>query len=116
MYLGLFWLAGRKKARAVRLLLVLYSNRVPCKLLVPLLMLTLIEAAPAIPWSASMLLVTTLTVSIASRDGANAAAPRIQTLRLLAPSIVRPVVMREAPCTVDAVTREGLVGSGPNCE
>ena len=85
-------------------------------MLVPLLILTLIEAAPAIPWSASMLLVTTLTVSIASRAGANAAAPRIHTLRLLAPSTVRPVVMREAPFTVDAVTREGLVGRGPNCE
>src|ERR1041384_4469711 len=58
-------------------------------------------AAPAIPWSASMLLVTTLTVSIASRAGANAAAPRIHTLRLLAPSTVRPVVMRDAPLTVE---------------
>src|SRR6266498_3591063 len=86
MNFGLSWLAGRKKARAVRLLLVLYSNTVPCTLLVPLLMLTLIDAAPAIPWSASMLFVTTLTVSIASSAGANAAAPRIHTLRLLARS------------------------------
>src|ERR1051326_4318946 len=116
MNFGLFWLGGRKKARAVRLLLVLYSNRVPWTLFVPLLIFTLIDADPASPWSASMALVTTLTVSIASRAGANAAPPRIHTLRSLAPSIVRLTALWEAPFTVDVVMREGLVGSGPYCE
>src|SRR5690349_20604963 len=116
MNLGLFWLTGRKNARAVRLLLVLYSNRVPWTLFVPVLIFTLIAAEPASPCSASMLLVTTLTVSIASTAGANAAPPRIQTLRSLAPSMVKLTALWDAPFTVDVVMREGLVGSGPYCE
>ena len=55
---------ARASSRASR-----YSNAEPCSVFVPLLICTFTDAPPAMPCSASKLLVTTLTVSIASMAG-----------------------------------------------
>ena len=66
--------AGSSCAPAV-LSCVRYSNAEPCSVFVPLLICTFTDAPPAIPCSASKLLVTTLTVSIASMAGVYACRP-----------------------------------------
>src|SRR5690606_13403870 len=101
-------LALLKNALAFQSAVLWKKNAEPLRSFVPDLVTTAIAAPPAMPVSASKLLVTMLTVSIVSAEGTMPAWWGSQTLMLAAPSIRVLLLLRLTPFTLTLSDRCGV--------
>src|SRR2546428_12420895 len=106
---------GRKKFRARRCSLSLSAKSAPRKSLVPDLVITVTAAPPAIPCSASKLLVDTFTVSIVSAGETYIKWFGSQTFMFVAPSVRVELFVFACPLILVAIDRAGVsVSALPN--
>ena len=86
----------------------LYSHRLPWKLFVPPLTITLIDAPPATPCSALNEFVVMFTVWIESAGGTYAIRYGSQPYVFTAPSMRVVLLMSSTPFTFKDIAREGF--------